>query len=309
MKLTNIYFPVLKHGFVGLLDYMGSDKDIEQAARLSYNKFGEDRDISQTERLIRYLTRHRHTSVIEQAELKFHIRLPIYVMRQLVRHRASHLNESSQRYTAPIDLVDITEEYRLQSRYNKQSSYGVVSNSSYYTEKETELCNQAKDFYDECVEKGIAREQARKILPLSTYTEIVWKIDLHNLLHFINLRSKENAQKEIRDYAIIIGGIVKQLFPITFKAWYDYIFTAVTFTQAELILLNDIFRCEVGGTLKEKAQTLEFQPWFLNKGKDLGLTDSEMKEFFVKLQTEQYEKFNLDISRENIDGNTVIQKD
>ena len=239
MNLKNKYFLVLDKGFLALKDYMGSDEDIEQAARVSYGK--GTRKVSDTRNLIRYLIRHRHTGPFEQAELKFHIRTPIYVWRQWVRHRTASLNEVSQRYSEVPFFCQETppNEWRLQSKDNKQGGdeylaeeYGILISG------EEETCQErVHRAYRYRLQAGIAREQARKELPLSTYTEAFWKIDLHNLLHFLTLRCDSHAQLEIRQYANIIGGIVKELFPITFEAWIDYAFCAKTFSRIELKIL------------------------------------------------------------------------
>ena len=177
--------------------------------------------------LIRYLMRHRHTTPFEMAELKFLIRCPMDLWRQWIRHRTASVNEYSTRYSEAIDANQKTpaDQWRMQSGTNKQGSSGTagVALGELLTDRESQLHKFSREVYQERINNGIAREQARKDLPLSTYTEAYWKIDLHNLLHFLGLRMHSHAQKEIRDYATIIGEqIVKPLFPIVWEAFYDY---------------------------------------------------------------------------------------
>jgi len=175
---------VLDEGFVRVVDYMGSDQAIVQAARVSYGA-GTKR-VSEDRGLIRYLMRHRHTTPFEMAEIKFHVRVPMDAWRQWIRHRTANVNEYSTRYSIAIDDAQKTPpgEWRLQSPSNKQGSSGFfpVEEGEEFSREERELQEHARKVYDKRVEKGMAREQARKDLPLSTYTEAYWKIDLHNLL-------------------------------------------------------------------------------------------------------------------------------
>ena len=180
-------FKVLDDGFIRVIDYMGSDEAIVQAARVSYGdgttKVHQDRG------LIRYLMRHRHSTPFEMCEIKFHLRVPMDAWRQWIRHRTANINEYSTRYSIAIDAAQATksDEWRLQAKSNRQGSEGVLDKiqGEELTRKEKELQNLARDLYNERLELGIAREQARKELPLSTYTEAYWKIDLHNLFHFL----------------------------------------------------------------------------------------------------------------------------
>jgi thymidylate synthase (FAD) len=218
-------FSVLDDGFVCLVDVMGDDGSIVQAARVSY---GEGTKKSSDDRtLIRYLLRHRHTTPFEMAEIKFLVRVPMDCWRQWIRHRTANVNEYSTRYSIAIDSSQTTlpDQWRAQAQTNRQGSSEPLSREigKKLTEAERELQAQTKRVYEERLETGVAREQARKDLPLSTYTEAYWKIDLHNLLHFLSLRMDSHAQQEIRDYATVIGEqIIQPLFPIVWEAFRDY---------------------------------------------------------------------------------------
>nr|MBA4405001.1 thymidylate synthase (FAD) [Nanoarchaeum sp.] len=218
-------FKVLDDGVVQVVDYMGNDSAIVQAARVSYGT--GTKHISEDRGLIRYLMRHRHTTPFEMCELKLHVRIPMDAWRQWIRHRTASVNEYSTRYSEAIDSIQTTspEEWRLQTDQNKQGSLGCIDREQgvILTGQERNLHEHATQVYKERLHKGIAREQARKDLPLSNYTEAYWKIDLHNLLHFLGLRMDPHAQKEIRDYANIIGNeIVSRWVPTTWEAFQDY---------------------------------------------------------------------------------------
>lgn len=217
--------PVLDDGFVCLVDVMGDDGAVTQAARVSYG--AGTRKVSDDRTLIRYLLRHRHTTPFEMAELKFLVRVPMDCWRQWIRHRTANVNEYSTRYSLAIDASQTTppDQWRTQSDSNRQGSSGLMDaeTGQEFTDSERELQEMSRRVYKERIDRGIAREQARKDLPLSTYTEAYWKIDLHNLLHFLALRMDSHAQLEIRDYAAAIGNnIVKPLFPLVWEAFEDY---------------------------------------------------------------------------------------
>lgn len=233
-------------GSVTLIDYMGSDADIVQAARVSYGREDEVTMGSKEEKLIRYLMRHRHTSPFEMVELKFMIYAPMDLWRQWVRHRTASINEYSTRYSEALNTAQITlqDMWRIQSTNNKQGSSGEnlnINDGAYLTRREKELHQHAREVYVERLGMGVAREQARKDLPLSTFTKAFWKIDLHNLLHFLKLRMDSHAQKEIREYATVIGErFVSRLFPITWQAFLDYQLDAVTLSRMEVDLLREL---------------------------------------------------------------------
>lgn len=218
-------FPVLDDGFVTLVDVMGDDAAIVQAARVSYG--AGTKTISDDRTLIRYLMRHRHTTPFEMAEVKLLVRVPMDIWRQWIRHRTASVNEYSTRYSIAIDAAHRTppEGWRRQATHNRQGSEGFLDPEigRQLSEEERQLQEYARRVYQHRLELGVAREQARKDLPLSTYTEAYWKIDLHNLLHFLELRMDPHAQWEIAQYAQVIGyQIVAPLFPLTWEAFLDY---------------------------------------------------------------------------------------
>src|SRR5580704_254317 len=218
-------FPVLDDGFVCLVDLMGDDGSVVQAARVSYG-VGTKR-VSDDRTLIRYLMRHRHTTPFEMAEIKLLVRVPMDCWRQWIRHRMASVNEYSTRYSIAIDSTQTTppDQWRSQAENNRQGS-GDRFPEQIGTElsaSERKLQEESRRVYQERLDRGVAREQARKDLPLSTYTEAYWKVDLHNLLNFLSLRMDAHAQQEIRDYATTIARqIVAPLFPIVWEAFLDY---------------------------------------------------------------------------------------
>jgi thymidylate synthase (FAD) len=287
---------LLSDGFVCLVDAMGSDTDICDAARVSFNKDNRDsnqrlfdavrklrselRDMSNEDiaqhynqtlpdalnlcadddrKLLRYLLRHRHTTPFEQCEMKFLIRIPMDAWRQMIRHRTANVNEYSTRYVEAIDRNDVTpsDGWRSQSKNNKQGSSGEVEGwpdympdthltpGEYLSAKEFDFHKQAREVYQERLAFGVAREQARKDLPLSTYTEAYWKCDLHNILHFLGLRMDSHAQKEIRDYANAMASIVKQLFPVTYQAFLDYRLNAIQLSALDIQVIQEASKIAV----------------------------------------------------------------
>ena len=244
-------------GFVQLRDFMGSDKSICDAARVSYDQKGKQGD---DRKLIRYLMRHRHTSPFEQAEVQFVVRVPMDIWRQWVRHRTASINEYSTRYREAIEDVAIPadDEWRLQSATNKQGSEGMLA--AYFgrplstaVERHTE---DARRIYEYLLKNDVAREQARSILPLCTYTEAFWKIDLHNLLHFIALRIDKHAQQEIREYAQAILDLISPLFPLTIEAFFDYRVNAMTLSDLDIAAIAR--RDWTGETIEDARERREY---------------------------------------------------
>lgn len=233
-------YPVLGDGFVIPVDYMGNDAAVVQAARTSYGKGTKkvrgDRD------LIRYLMRKWHTTPSEMLELKVCVRVPMDCWRQWIRHRTASVNEYSTRYSEAIDLMAKTEPdaWRTQSKSNKQGSAGLlpVEIGEVLTQEEADFHAQARVLYESRLEAGVAREQARKDLPLSNYTIAYWKIDAHNLMHFLRLRVDSHAQGEIRAFATTIAEIFKIWCPLTYEAFEDYRLNTVTFHKHELEFLR-----------------------------------------------------------------------
>jgi thymidylate synthase (FAD) len=226
-------FPVLDDGFVCLVDLMGDDASVAQAARVSYGH--GTRPVSDDRTLIRYLMRHRHTTPFEMAEVKLLVRVPMDCWRQWIRHRTASVNEMSTRYSVAIDAAQTTrpDQWRLQATANRQGSEGTLDPQlgAELTAAESDLQRHARQVYRHRIEVGVAREQARKDLPLATYTEAYWKMDLHNLLHFLELRMDRRAQWEIRKYARTIGQeIVRPLFPTVWEAFVDYRLESIALT-------------------------------------------------------------------------------
>ena len=239
--ILGLRWPVLDDGFVRVIDYLGSDQSIVQAARVSYGL--GTKSVHEDENLIRYLMRHRHTTPFEMCEIKFHIRVPMDVWRQWIRHRTANVNEYSTRYSVAIDAAVKTpsDHWRLQSQNSKQGSSGFLSDDlgQKLSCREKEIQGIAREVYEERLSLGVAREQARKDLPLSTYTEAYWKIDLHNLMHFLTLRMESHAQVEIRSFANVIGEkIVARWCPLAWKAFLDYSLNSLVLSAQEVALIR-----------------------------------------------------------------------
>jgi thymidylate synthase (FAD) len=234
---------------------MGDDSAIVQAARTSYGK--GTKSVSEDRGLIRYLMKNHHTSVFEMVEFKFHIKLPIFVMRQHVRHRTANLNEYSGRYSVMTDEFYIPEPHRLQSQsvVNKQGSGGALGGAELEAVHELikhmsaesyqsylALINdpQSADYWPIDGRQGLSRELSRIILPQNIYTECYWKIDLKNLLHYIRLRADSHAQWEIQEFARALGKFVQAQCPIAFEAFEDYMEHAVTLSRMDQVLLQDV---------------------------------------------------------------------
>jgi thymidylate synthase (FAD) len=270
-ELIGKEFKCLDKGFVRLVDMMGDDSSIVQAARVSYGK--GTKTVSEDRNLIRYLMRHRHTSPFEMVEYKFHIKLPIFVARQWIRHRTANVNEYSGRYSVMPDefYLPSPEDVRKQSRTNKQGRSDEpinIETANEFIEDLQKTQNLLYEKYNWYLSKEIARELARINLPLSTYTEWYWKIDLHNLFHFLELRLHPTAQFEIREYAKIIAQIVKETCPIAYEAFEDYRLNAITFSSLEQKILKNM--------IQYKLPTYE-------EMLEMGLTKREIEEFFEKI--------------------------
>jgi thymidylate synthase (FAD) len=226
---------VLDHGFVVLVDYMGTDESIVRAARVSTGSASKGREDDR--RLIRYLMRHAHSSPFEQVEVCFHVRLPIFVARQWVRHRTAHLNEHSARYSVLRDefyLPDVGAVAR-QDTSNRQGRAEPLPEPHAQAARGAidRLQRAAYCVYTELLRMGVARELARLVLPVSIYTEWYWKIDLHNLFHFLRLRMDPHAQAEIREYAKVIAAVVRDGWPLAWEAFEDYALSQISLSRAE----------------------------------------------------------------------------
>jgi thymidylate synthase (FAD) len=233
----------LDHGFVRLVDVMGDDSSIVQAARVSYGH--GTKNLRADRGLIRYLMQHRHTTPFEMVEFKYHCKMPIFVARQWIRHRTANVNEISGRYSIMEDTFwePRAEDMRLQCHSNRQGSTdGTVDIEQARTIAEDFIADQRQLYakYERAIEQGVAREVARVNLPLSLYTEWYWKIDLHNLLHFLSLRLDSHAQKEIRVFAEAMAHFVKERCPMAWEAFADFRLQGAELSRNELRLLQGI---------------------------------------------------------------------
>ena len=230
-------FPVLNAGFVRLVDYMGGDSRIVQSARVSYGD--GTKTVREDGALIDYLLRHQHTSPFEQVVLTFHVKMPIFVARQWIRHRTARVNEISGRYSVMRDEFYIPADMDVakQSTDNKQGRSTEAVTHAYAASVQERLQNGQQRVYDEykeLVDEGLARELARVNLPLSMYTEMYWEIDLHNLLHFLKLRLDSHAQKEIRDYANVLLEITRKVAPMAVSSFENHQQHGVNFSGEEM---------------------------------------------------------------------------
>ncbi|MFP3016515.1 MAG: FAD-dependent thymidylate synthase [Wolbachia sp.] len=237
---------VLDHGFIRVMDYMGSDSAIVQAARVSYGK--GTKQISQDEALIKYLMRHHHTTPFEMCEIKFHVKLPIFVARQWIRHRTANVNEYSARYSI-LDNEFYTpkpEQVAKQSDNNKQGSGEAFDpdTSKEIIDSLTNDSNSVYSHYEKFIEQGLAREIARTNLMLNYYTQFYWKIDLHNLLHFLKLRADKHAQYEIRVYAEVMLDIIKKWVPLAYNAFVEYCLESACISRTGLEIIRKLIKGE-----------------------------------------------------------------
>lgn len=220
--MTALYHPYLNHGFVALIDSMGDDTAIDNAARMSHN--AHERLDTDKNRLIRYLIKHDHTSPLEMVEFKFHIRLPIFVMRQLVRHRTANLNEVSARYTKLPAEFYIPSQLFTQDTANKQKSSRTRLSEGEEQSLIAEIATShyaAYKLYEKLLDMGVSRETSRQVLPVAIFTECFWKIDLHNFLKFAKNRLGDGAQDEIQQLARIMFDEVKLICPIAYNAFIE----------------------------------------------------------------------------------------
>jgi thymidylate synthase (FAD) len=265
-------------GFVKLLDVMGDDEEVENSARISYGE--GTRKVNQTRNLIRYLMRHKHTSPFEMCEVKFHLKLPIFIMRQLVRHRTANLNEYSGRYSVMSNEFYLPEGDYLakQSTTNSQGRGEVLEQEGLLQFEFNRIYDGASTAYQVLLEEDLSRELARAVLPVANYTECIWKIDLHNFFHFVKLRSDSHAQREIRDYSDAMYELVKPNFPLCCEAFEDYVQGATTFSKQEM------------GVIRELLEYADTKAALAGMSvKDVGVLESklgkrESKEFLEKLK-------------------------
>ena len=289
------YFPVLDHGFVALVDYMGTDQDIERAARVSYG--AGTRRVSQTRGLVRYLQRHAHTTPAEMVEFKFHCSMPMFVARQWIRHRTASVNELSARYSL-LPLLFYTPDranFSYQSSVNNQGRESEPAPATLYAsavERWEALRREAADAYGWLLGEDVARELARIDLPLSTYTQWYWKIDLHNLLHFLTLRVDAHAQWEIRAYGEVIAGMLQRVAPLAYEAWLDYDVLGERLSAAERAALAALLEAKEGGlAVREGAPKLGRRELGA-----LGLSGREIRELLAKVALPERPDFALNLA-------------
>jgi thymidylate synthase (FAD) len=262
---------VLDKGFIRVVDYMGNDSSIVQAARVSYGKGTKKK--SQDEGLIRYLLRHRHTTPFEMCEIKLHVKLPIFIARQWIRHRTANVNEYSARYSILEDEFYIPKINNLaeQSSLNKQGRGQEVDNT---TAKKiiNILLDDSKNCYNNYTwmlneesasnfdknRPSLSRELARINLTLNTYTEWYWKVDLHNFMHFVSLRVDKHSQYEIRAYAEILLNILKSWVPITYKAFSSYRLNSAELSKESLEIIKKLVK---GKKVKRTETNLSKREW------------------------------------------------
>jgi thymidylate synthase (FAD) len=213
--------PILGKGYVRYIDHLGTDLRIVESARISYKSpsKGEEQD----KKLLIYLYKHRHTSPFEQCSITYNIKMPIFIMRQFVRHRTFRLNEWSGRYSELADEFYVPTQWRAADAKNKQGSQVSESlNHKALTREVEEFNNQSYATYQSLLKQGVAKELARMVLPVSIFTEVYVNCDLHNLIHFLQLREDDHAQQEIRELSAAMRQIAETLYPWTFEAYHKY---------------------------------------------------------------------------------------
>lgn len=266
-------------GFIRFIECMGNDKSVVNAARISSN-YGESlsdipednaKDANRDRRLIRFLMKHKHTSPFEMCEFKIHVKAPMFIARQWVRHRTANYNEYSARYSEMSHqfYYPSQEMMQRQSELNMQMSDGTTFDTQTYNDmidamKKENASNWS--LYEHLLAQGVARETARGVLPVSIYTEFYWKIDAHNLMHFLNLRCKPEAQQEIRKYALVILDFFQQWLPMTHEAFIEYILKGRTLSKSELEILtqcidaqklSELVAQNTGMTQREKTSIID----------------------------------------------------
>jgi thymidylate synthase (FAD) len=262
-------FSVLDHGFVRVIDYMGNDAAVVQAARVSYGD--GTKSVSDDEALTHYLLRHEHTTPFEMCEIKLHCKMPIFVARQWIRHRTASVNEYSQRYSLAPDefYMPEAEQVMSQSTTNKQGRDGAVNVEEAYRWLDMLAATKgaAMRLYKDATDSDIARELARIGLPVSNYTEWYWKTNLHNLMRFLKLRCDPHAQYEIRVYANVIASIFKTWLPVSHAAWDNHINKAVKFSGKAIEALRLFMQTEPTGNQNQLRAILKVDAGI--KGREL----------------------------------------
>jgi thymidylate synthase (FAD) len=296
-EILGFPYEILDHGFIRVVDYMGNDSTVVNAARVSYGE--GTKQVNENRGLIRYLLRHQHMTPFEMCEISFHVKCPIFVARQWIRHRSASVNEYSGRYSIMSDdfYVPALENIKPQSKDNKQGRSGELSernkegvqwllhsvnedcSNTYHTLLGEDLEEHRYDPYSNVHEdqnllnedfkgQGIARELARLVLPVSNYTQFQFKIDLRNLLNFLYLRNDSHAQYEIREYAKVICHIVEKWCPLVYEAFEDYYLEASKFSKIELQIFSDLCTTETRSTIHAEKY---------------GISKGEFNEFIKKI--------------------------
>lgn len=279
MQINNLvgqYYPLLDHGFVGLQGVMGGDTEIEQFARVSYQK--GTRKVTDTRGLIRYLVSMDHGSPLEAVEFSFHIRCPIFVARQWFRHRIGSFCEQSARYSVMQDLFYVPEAEELlgQSAANKQGREGEPIPDSGEAQGLIEATSRAAfGDYQWLLDHGLTRELSRIVLPMNAYTEFYWKLNLRSLFNFLRLRCDSHAQREIRVYAEVIARMVEVACPLAFEAWMDYEYAAQSLSRMEMEVLREAY-------LTARPRNEETTEYYDSRKKELGMTQREIDAFHTK---------------------------
>lgn len=284
-------YPVLNHGYVSLVDYMGGDKAIEDCARISYGK--GTRKISDTKTLIRYLVNHHHTSPLESTEVNFSIAAPIHVCRQIFRHRTCNFNEYSGRYSEIPDTRYEDYELQIQSEDNKQGRNENSELDIDFTADIKELHDSAFELYKAMLDKNVSREQARMHLPLNTYSYFTMKVDFNNLFKFLRLRLDSHAQWEVRQFANVMACLASRVAPLAFEAFKDFQLESVTFSKNDFKLLNFMNLNQYNpfdtrfiiGTVHEKI--------IAEQAKRIGMGKREIRDFWQKLKGPTEYEFSL----------------
>ncbi len=279
-RLVGVRRPVLSHGFVALVDYMGDDAAIVQAARVSYGK--GTKSVRDDRGLIRYLMRHHHTTPFEMVEYKFLVRLPIYIARQWIRHRTSSTNEYSGRYSIVPDEFEVPEpdEVRHQSGRNRQGRGDPLPPEvveRFRSDLES-VATQAYVAYSRALDAGVARETARLLLPVAYYTQWYWKVNLHNLFHFLSLRLDAHAQEEIRLYAAEVAKLARVVCPVAFEAFEDFQVEGIALGRRE----RKALRFLLDGKTPQEACVAADLPLTREDGRPM--TTGEGVEFLEKLE-------------------------
>ena len=267
---------VLDHGFVELVDVMGDDSAIVQAARTSFGNDSDVKTYQEDRSLIRYLLRHYHTTPFEMVEFKFHAKMPILTARQWIRHRTANVNEVSGRYSELPEEYYVPKDSRIQeqSTSNKQGSGEQMGQSQKWADEFNDEAHDAFVAYKSRIDAGMAKELARTNLPLSTYSRWYWKCDLHNIFNFLRLRMDSHAQEEIRVYANAMAEFVRWRCPIAWEAFEDYRLNAVSFSASEQKILAALLDRE-GSAMTDLMANCESRA-IPNK--------REIEEFRVKIQ-------------------------